>query len=304
MKWRKLGLLYTPDLHVEELVSHAANPLPVHLRDDVFRVFFSGRDSAKRSSVGAVDVDIEAKTIVTRHDKVFFCHGAVGSFFADGVGIGNIFEVHGRRYIGFMAWQTHGLDHWRGDIGRLELDSSFNLSLNPDVPYLKADNGLDGSSLSYPWVQAVSEDLYVMYYGATVTWHSPNGEMIHTINYATSSDGENWTRHGIAIPWKLGEAQAFSRPSVFKRKDGKWGMHYSFRRGDGGRYRIGYAESADALSWVRKDEATGIDVSSAGWDNEMVCYPYVFDHKGKRYMLYNGNGYGRTGFGLAVLEEE
>jgi hypothetical protein len=29
----------------------------------------------------------------------------------------------------------------------------------------------------------------------------------------------------------------------------------------------------------------------------------VFDHKGERYMLYNGNGYGQTGFGLAVLAQ-
>jgi len=33
-----------------------------------------------------------------------------------------------------------------------------------------------------------------------------------------------------------------------------------------------------------------------------ICYPYVFDHAGSRYMLYNGNGYGRTGFGIAILE--
>ncbi|MDH5276133.1 MAG: hypothetical protein OEW88_06890, partial [Gammaproteobacteria bacterium] len=31
-------------------------------------------------------------------------------------------------------------------------------------------------------------------------------------------------------------------------------------------------------------------------------YAFIFDHDGKRYMLYNGNGYGRTGFGLAVAE--
>ena len=34
----------------------------------------------------------------------------------------------------------------------------------------------------------------------------------------------------------------------------------------------------------------------------MIEYPFVFDHDGSRYMLYNGNGYGKTGFGLAVLE--
>jgi hypothetical protein len=43
------------------------------------------------------------------------------------------------------------------------------------------------------------------------------------------------------------------------------------------------------------------DVSEEGWDSEMMCYPYVFDHKGERYMLYNGNGYGKSGFGIAKL---
>ncbi len=41
-----------------------------------------------------------------------------------------------------------------------------------------------------------------------------------------------------------------------------------------------------------------------GWDSEMIDYPFDFDHKGHRYMLYNGNGYGKTGFWLAVLEKE
>jgi hypothetical protein len=77
-------------------------------------------------------------------------------------------------------------------------------------------------------------------------------------------------------------------------------MWYS-RRGES--YRIGYAESADGLSWERRDAEAGIDVSSAGWDAEMICYPFVFDAEGERWMLYNGNGYGASGIGLAVLEE-
>ncbi len=34
----------------------------------------------------------------------------------------------------------------------------------------------------------------------------------------------------------------------------------------------------------------------------MIEYPFVFDHAGERYMLYNGNGYGASGIGLAVWE--
>jgi hypothetical protein len=67
-------------------------------------------------------------------------------------------------------------------------------------------------------------------------------------------------------------------------------------------YRICYAESIDGRAWERKAVQRGAEPSEEGWDSEMICYPHVFDHGDRRYMLYNGNGYGRTGFGLAVLE--
>jgi len=49
------------------------------------------------------------------------------------------------------------------------------------------------------------------------------------------------------------------------------------------------------------DNNVGIEVSESGWDSEMIQYPYVFNHKGNKYMFYNGNGYGANGAGLAVL---
>ena len=76
-------------------------------------------------------------------------------------------------------------------------------------------------------------------------------------------------------------------------------MWYSYR---GEKYRIGYAESEDGIVWTRKDNESGIGVSSEGWDSEMIDYPVVFKHKDDVYMLYCGNGYGKTGFGLAVRE--
>jgi len=78
-------------------------------------------------------------------------------------------------------------------------------------------------------------------------------------------------------------------------------MWYASR---GESYRIGYAESADGLRWERKDHLSGINVSESGWDSEMVEYPFVFDAKGRRYLLYNGNDYGRSGIGLASLNRE
>jgi hypothetical protein len=79
----------------------------------------------------------------------------------------------------------------------------------------------------------------------------------------------------------------------------RYRMWYSYR---GDAYRIGYAESVDGLEWERRDAGAGIDVSADGWDSQMIEYPCVFEHGGDSLMLYNGNGYGATGIGLAVLE--
>ena len=76
-------------------------------------------------------------------------------------------------------------------------------------------------------------------------------------------------------------------------------MWYSFR---GDFYKIGYAESQDGVRWQRKDEVSEIKVSSDGWDSEMIEYPYIFECMSNRYMLYNGNGYGKSGIGIAIYE--
>ena len=65
---------------------------------------------------------------------------------------------------------------------------------------------------------------------------------------------------------------------------------------------IGYAYSDDLTSWVRDDDNVGIDVSEGDWDSDMLCYPHVFECDGKIYLLYNGNEFGKYGFGIAVLE--
>jgi len=303
--WQKLGLLYCPssDGRDPKLLTHAANPLPVQLEGDVYRVFFSGRDADNRSSVGAVDIDIVRREVVCEHHQPFFQHGPEGSFYADGVSIGNCYGANGVQYMLFMGWQSPKAGHWRGDIGRLIVQPDLTLELDVDAPFM-GSNAVDPISLSYPWVLENPDGGYQMWYGSTTTWEAGNGEMLHVINYATSRDGHLWSRQGLAVPYELGKAQAFSRPTVGRDGQGAYQMWFSYRSGSGGKYRIGHADSRDGRNWGLSLEATGIDVSANGWDSEMIEYPFVLDHNGQRYMLYNGNGYGKTGFGLAVLTND
>lgn len=302
--WKKLGQIYVPETSGQhtKLISHAANPLPVHMAGDIYRIFYSGRDEQNRSSVGAVDVDIVQRKVITEYHSPFFEHGPVGSFYSDGVSIGNCYEANGIRYMLFMGWQNPPGEHWRGDIGRLIVTPELSLQLEDEEPFMRSDS-TDPISLSYPWVLARPSGGYDMWYSSVMTWDAGNGELLAPVYYASSFDGSNWSRTGPAVPYELGIAQAFSRPTVVLNDGGDFEMWFSFRSGAGEKYRIGYARSEDGINWTLDLKNSGIDVSPSGWDSEMIEYPFVVDHNGARYMLYNGNGYGKTGFGLAVLDD-
>jgi len=301
MKWIKTGRLYEPENSDPYLLTHASNPLAVFLKDDVYRVFYNGRNTENKSSVSYVDIDIIKGEIVHDHKKPIFKFGNDDSFYSHGVSIGCTYRVEESDYILFMGWQCPEGHHWRGDIGRLKLtDGNATLQIDPSEPFITIDNE-DPVSLSYPYV-IFDKGIYRMWYGSTIDWSSENGEMIHVINYAESEDGNNWIKKGPAIPYEIGKAQAFSRPAILVR-DGFYHMWYSYRSGDGSKYKIGYSKSKDGINWESDNLNSGILASDEGWDSEMVCYPFVFDHNEKTYMLYNGNSHGKTGFGLAVLDE-
>ena len=302
-KWQKLGRIYNPERSGRhaKLLTHAANPLPIHLGGDIYRIFYNGRDSFQRSSIGAVDIDLVGRQIVNDHFLPFFEHGDPGTYYADGVSIGSAYTSNDKRYIFFMGWQAPKDGHWRGDLGRILVGEDFGLSLDGDKnrPFMGADEQ-DPISLSYPWILKFESGLFRMWYGSTITWTAQNGEMVHVLKSSSSYDGDHWQKEGISVPYIIGRAQAFSRPTVVKSGNNHYEMWFSYRGGPGSSYRIGYARSENALKWSLDLEGSGIDVSDLGWDSDMIEYPYVFDHGSDRYLLYCGNGYGRSGFGLAL----
>ncbi|HAS44832.1 MAG TPA: hypothetical protein DCS93_30410 [Microscillaceae bacterium] len=300
-QWTKLGQVFEVNNANSYLKSHAANPLAIHLRDNVYRVFYSGRSIENKSSVGYVDIDIHLHKVINYPKEPVITFGNSESFYSHGISIGNCYEANNQHYILFMGWQFPKNAHWRGDVGRLRLINNQNLQVLSASPFMGIDEE-DQVSLSYPFVM-FHEGIYKMWYGSTITWDAGNGEMIHAIKYATSDDAINWKKHGVAIPYEIGVAQAFSKPSVIINDDG-YHMWYSYRSGTGTKYRIGYSFSDNGVNWQRKETESGIDVSVDGWDSEMICYPFVFNHQNDLYMLYNGNSHGKYGFGLAILENQ
>ena len=144
----------------------------------------------------------------------------------------------------------------------------------------------------------------VMWYGTNDGWGSAQRPMVHSVARATSIDGRavGPRRRSRAAPRSPVE-YAISRPMVRRTASG-YEMYYCCRA-SGARRRIasdarrrptvdvGPARCRDRLRRRRRRGGTA----------RCCATRFVFDHAGETYMLYNGTGYGRTGFGIAELDE-
>jgi hypothetical protein len=303
--WKKIGLVYSVENYSDQMYSHAAAPIAVPIGNDKLKVYFTARNKSNRSEIFSIIIDIYhgIKVIEVNSDSILSL-GEIGSFDEDGVWIANLLIHNQRQYLYYIGWNRGVNVPFRNSIG-------LAISDDDGKSFQKVSNGpiLDRSIYDPCFVASndvmFDEDKFKMWYLSCVEWVMVGDKLMHKyhIKYAESLDGIQWNREGkVAIDFQYEEEYAISVPRVLK-ENGLYKMWYSYRGSPRSQtYRIGYAESSNGINWTRKDELVGLDVSDSGWDSEMICYPYVFDHKGERYMLYNGNGYGKTGFGLAVLE--
>ena len=300
MNWRKLGNIFQPSGELDWARSHAANPTPEHVEGDIFRIYFSSRDAKNRSSIGYVVVDLSAdrRVLEVSRDPVLR-PGELGMFDDCGASIGCILRIGEARYLYYMGWNLAVTVPWKNAIG-LAVSESANapfrrVSRFPIVPL----DEIDPYTISYPWVMREG-NRYRMWYGSNLRWGPEKKDMLHVIKYAESTDAVNWIRNDrIAIDSASPDENAICKPCVV-RDDDCYRMWFCSR---GEKYRIQHAVSEDGSMWTRLGRDEGIDVSADGWDSDMIEYPCVFDHGGRRFMLYVGNDFGKTGFGLAVLEK-
>ena len=305
--WVKLGRIFEVNQNSDWMYSHASVPFSEPIEGDLFKIYFSCRNINNESSIGYIIIDLyDHEDIIEVSSKPVLSKGDLGLFDDSGVMGSCILNIGNQKYLYHIGWNLGVTVPFRNSIGLAVSNDDGNT-------FQKAFSGpiLDRSK-DEPYFTASScvirdDGIYKIWYLSCTEWFERKNKIIHNyhIKYAESSDGINWKRQGIvAIDYKDKYEYAISVPRVLK-ENGVYKMWFSSRgTKEVPTYRIRYAESSDGIHWIRKDNEVGIDVSRGGWDSEMICYPFVFDHKGKRYMLYNGNDYGKTGFGLAVLENK
>lgn len=295
MLWKKIGLIYHVEKVNEWMYSHAALPIARRLEEDIYRIYFSTRDVNNRSHGAFIDVDITNPTVILAVSKVpLVSPGKKGLF--DDCGASLSCYVQELEFMYYLGWNLPKNFPFSNQIGVAKIQKT-KLEKYSTVPILAKCNK-EPYSAGYPWVMK-ADGLYKMWYDTNLSWNKISPEKtIFTLRYAESSNGIDWEKKYIDGITLSKNERSISRPCVLF-ENSMYKMWYCVNAE--GKYRLGYAESLDGKRWTRMDDQVGIATSIEGWDSDEVCYPFVFDHKGERWMLYNGNGYGKTGFGLAVL---
>lgn len=299
--WHKLGRVFVPDGSVPWMHSHAANPFGVWLATGKMRVFFSSRDAEQRSHVASLVLDLRDGVRVSDISRQpLITPGDIGTFDDCGCSMGCAIQVDGQLWLYYLGWNLRRPSPWLNAVG-LAIGTLDGDGFKKVAPAPVLDRSLhDPYSLSYPSVLR-EDNQWRMWYGSSLGWGDGPYDMRYAIKSARSIDGVHWQANGAIVLDLLPGETAIARPQVVGLPAGGYGMWFC-HRGDVGTsdYRIGYAESVDGEAWMRRDDIVGPSISAHGWDDELACYPFVFAYAGREYMLYNGNGYGRTGFGLAV----
>lgn len=288
--------------------THAQIPTADVLSNDRIRIYYSTRDKSNRSLTSFVEVDAQDPLkVLYVHDRPILDFGKLGCFDDCGVMPSCVVNHDGKKYLYYCGWNTSTTVRYRNCIG-LAVSEDGGITFRRAFEGPVMDRTKDEPHLVVTPHVIVEDGTWKMWYSGGTEWKLVNGitEPQYLVKYAESKDGINWQRDNrVIIPYKH-EFEAIGRPVVV-HENGIYKMWFSYRNIDNYRtdkkksYHIGYAESKDNFTWERKDEQAGIELSAAGWDSEMMAYPYIVDYKGSRYMFYNGNGFGRSGFGYALI---
>ena len=301
--WKKLGLLFCPDGQSEWAKTHAALPVAVATGGNRYRVYVTCRDAPGRSHIGHFELGLsdDTPTVGPLSGLPSLSPGPLGVFDDSGAMTSWVCDLDGRQYHYYTGWNLGVTVPFYLNVGvAISEDGGSTMCRFSEGPIL-ARSFKDPVLTASPCVLRL-EGLWKMWYVSAAKWIRDDDAPKHYyhIRYAESHDGLTWHPTGrVCIDFKDENEYAISRPCVLYESGG-YRMWFSHR---GTTYRIGYAESQDGILWNRRDQDVGLDVSSSGWDSEMIEYPFVFRRGKKLYMLYNGNGYGRTGIGLAVLDD-
>ncbi len=288
--------------------SHTQLAVPYILSNGNIRIFYNSRTKGKARPAFA-DLDRDTLQVVQTSKAPLLDFGKPGTFDDSGVMFSSLIDSGDKLYMYYSGWNVPATVRYHNSIGLAISEDGGNTFYKYSEGPILDRSVYNPIMVAGPYVIRRGAADWVMYYLSCSDWIDGGSKLepVYDLHYALSKDGISWEVSN-GMPCISGKNEAIAQPCVIK-EGGRYYMWYSYRKtldyriNRDNSYRIGYAESEDGINWERMDEMAGIAVSETGWDSEMIEYPYVLKVKDKYMMFYNGNGFGRSGIGIAVSEK-
>ncbi|MBP8742884.1 MAG: hypothetical protein KBH36_02280 [Acidaminococcaceae bacterium] len=318
MKWIKRGKIFDPIQHKlpNNCLQFSQSPQAL-VFDDFVRIYFSTRavdpvNNKYLSHIAFVDMKKNLRDIIRTSTDTVIPLGDLGCFDEHGIFPMSVMR-HGNAVYGYTCgWNRRT---------SVSVDTAVGLAISHDngLTFQRIGDGpVLAASLHEPYLVGdgfvkVINGIFHMWYIFGTGWKKFSPESMpdrtYKIGHATSKDGIEWTKEEARsiIPDRIGADESQALPTVISIGQRHhmffcYRESFDFRQTKGRGYRIGHAWSDDLLNWTRDDKNPQLEGSPGEWDSDMQCYPHVFECDGKVFLLYNGNEFGRYGFGLAELE--
>lgn len=296
-RWEKRGLVFAPP-GTGLMRSHAMVPTPLVLPDRI-RVYFAACDAESRGRIFHVDLDRDdPRRILERGQAPALDLGPPGAFDADGVNPSQILTSEDRLILCYIGWQRISDEvPYTLFAGLAEsVDGGLSFHRQGSGQILHAAPG-ERFFRTAPFMFPAPGGWDMLYIGGGAFFDGAAGKRIPTYSlcHTASADGRRWDaapRPALLRPDPARGEIGFGRPVLWQEGD-EMTLLVSLRT------REGYTQlqarpDAGGLRWD-----SVLDGAAGEWESLMTGFAAPCRAGEWEYLFYNGNQFGRHGFGVA-----
>lgn len=300
MKWKKYDLVFDPSV-LNWSHDSALQPTPLVLSDRV-RVFFGSRDSSGVSRIGFVDLNKDDPSEMLGFSKEPVLNiGRDGCFDDSGVVPSAVVELDGLIYLFYAGYQITTKVRF-SVLGGVAVSKNNGLTFERIQEVPAFERNTNETLFRVPHSVLYDKGVWKAFYGGGSEFRVGKSKTlpVYDIRYTESDTPFKFDEQGQVLLTTDDDEYRLGRPYFFKKSEDEYLLFYGYSTEESP-YLLGVAFSKDGINWERRDDELNLKMSKDGWDSQMIAYPSVVRLNDKIYMFYNGNEYGRFGFGLAEL---
>lgn len=309
MSWKKgKQLFHWENFRQNISYSHASVPFALHLEGDNFLIYFGARNDKGHSVPFCIKAQIGNGQVLIKGEPIgpLMNVGDLGTFDDSGVMPTCVVKHDGAYWMYYIGWNPQVTVSYRLSIGLAISQDGIHFERYSSAPLM--DRSLEEVYFNTAPYVVKGEQGWEMYYVSCTSWKVLEGktEPQYTVKRAFSDDGIHWHRENKILLEYDSLGEAFGRPCLMNLSAAEKFLFFSYRKLSGYRnvvgnaYQTAYAQWDDKLKiWQKKYEDTLPLGQQGEWDEQMACYGHLFKHQGIYWMLYNGNDFGKSGFGYA-----